>query len=211
MESKKRKVFVMPPEHRKTIQEEDQSSFGSFVLEIIKIVVICLAIIIPIRFYLIQPFFVKGESMEPNFSDKEYLIIDQISYRFTDIERGDVVVFRYPIDPSQFYIKRIVGLPGETVEIKNGEITVFNQGDTEGTLLDEKYIPPTIETPGEVNYKLGEEEYFVLGDNRNASSDSRAWGALPASNIVGKAWVRVFPVSKAQAFSAPQYSTINNN
>lgn len=205
-----RKVYVMPPEHRKTLKDESDGSFGSFVLEIIKIVIICLAIIIPVRFYLIQPFFVKGDSMEPNFSDAEYLIVDRISYRFTEAERGDVVVFRYPIDPSQFYIKRIVALPGESVEVKGGEITIFNDQYPDGNKLDEKYIPPTIETPGDVNYKLGEEEYFVLGDNRNASSDSRVWGALPESHIVGKAWVRIFPIQKAQAFSPPEYTLLEN-
>lgn len=203
-------MFVMPTEHKRKIQEDNSSSFGSFVLEIIKIVIICLAIIIPLRFFLIQPFFVKGESMEPNFSDRQYLIIDQISYRFTEAERGDVVVFRYPLDPSQFYIKRIIGLPGERVEVDDGHITVFNDGNKEGIVLDESYIPPTIETPGDVDYKLGDEEYFVLGDNRNASSDSRVWGALSKKYIVGKAWVRVFPVSKAQAFTAPEYPIINN-
>lgn len=205
-----RKVFVMPTEHKRKIQEDNSSSFGSFVLEIIKIVIICLAIIIPLRFFLIQPFFVKGESMEPNFSDRQYLIIDQISYRFTEADRGDVVVFRYPLDPSQFYIKRIVGLPGERVEVDDGQITVFNDENKEGIVLDESYIPSTIETPGDVDYKLGDEEYFVLGDNRNASSDSRVWGALSKKYIVGKAWVRVFPVSKAQAFTAPEYPIINN-
>lgn len=204
-----RKIYVMPPEHRKKI-EEDKSSFGSFVLEIIKIVVICLAIIIPVRFFLIQPFFVKGESMEPNFSDQEYLIIDQISYRFDEPTRGDVVVFRYPLDPSQFYIKRVIGLPGERVQVKDGEVTIFNIENPEGTQLDEFYLPPTFDTPGDADYKLGQAEYFVLGDNRNASSDSRVWGALPESYIVGKAWVRVLPVSKAQAFSVPSYPTLQN-
>lgn len=201
--------FVMPDSHKKSIERE-KSPFGSFFFEVVKIVVICLAIIIPVRFFLIQPFFVRGDSMEPNFSNKEYLIVDQISYRFNEPKRGDVIIFRYPFDPSQFYIKRIIGLPGEKIEVNNGKVTVFNKTYPDGKELQEFYLPQTLDTPGKVKQTLSDKEYFVMGDNRNASSDSRTWGALGEDYIVGKAWVRVLPVSKAQAFGSTNYSLVNN-
>ncbi|MBU1118989.1 signal peptidase I [Patescibacteria group bacterium] len=211
MEKKpERKVYVMPKKHKKDISEESGSGFGSFVFELVKIIVICLAIVIPVRFFLIQPFFVKGDSMEPNFSNKEYLIIDQISYRFSEPDRGDVVVFRYPYDPSQYYIKRVIGLPGETVSVDDGEVIVYSDQHENGVVLREYYLTQDLVTPGEAKFSLGEEEYFVLGDNRSASSDSRVWGSLPKANIVGKAWIRALPVSKAQAFTTPQYKAVEN-
>ena len=106
-------------------------NFFSFVWEVTKIVIIAAVIVIPIRYFLFQPFFVRGQSMDPNFENGDYLIIDEISYRFRSPQRGEVVVFKYPEDPSQRFIKRIIGLPGETIEIKNGEITVYNQDGTQ--------------------------------------------------------------------------------
>src|SRR3989344_2413481 len=102
-----------------------------FIWETIKVVVISLAIILPIRYYLVQPFFVKGASMEPNFEDGDYLLVDELSYRFYAPERGDVVIFRYPLDQSQFFIKRIIGLPSETIEIKNNTVTIYNKNKPE--------------------------------------------------------------------------------
>jgi len=182
-------------------------NFFLFVFEVIKITVVTLAIILPIRYFLMQPFFVKGASMEPNFDDGQYLIIDELSYRFRSADRGEVIVFRYPLDPSQYYIKRIVGLPGETLEIIDGRIKIYNQEHPLGFVLDEsKYLPPTIATYGEVKQKIGNEEYFVMGDNRQASFDSRRWGLLPQKNIIGRAWLRAWPPQTAQFFIAPQYS-----
>ena len=97
----------------------------AFIWETIKVVVISLAIIIPVRYFVVQPFFVKGASMEPTFEDNNYILIDEISYRFNDPERGDVVVFRFPEDKSQFFIKRIIGLPEETIEIKNDHVIII--------------------------------------------------------------------------------------
>jgi len=167
----------------------------NFGWEILKIVIISLAIIIPIRYFLIQPFFVKGASMEPNFLDGDYLIIDEISYRFESPERSDVIIFRYPLDPSQFFIKRVIGLPGETIKIKDGKITIYNQETAkEGIVLDESSYVDNVYTPGDLEITLKSNEYFVLGDNRRASSDSRKWGALPRKYIIGQAWVRAWPV-----------------
>lgn len=162
----------------------------NFVWEILKIVIISLAIIIPIRYFLIQPFFVKGASMEPNFLDGDYLIIDEISYRFEAPQRGEVVIFRYPLDPSQFFIKRVIGLPNENVKVEDGNVFINS------VQLDESKYLQGIETAGNVEVQLGDNEYFVLGDNRNASSDSRRWGEVDKKFIIGRAWLRAWPFNR---------------
>lgn len=167
--------------------------------------IVSLIIIVPIRYFLIQPFFVKGASMEPNFQDGEYLIINEIGYRLSPPRRGDVVVLRYPADPSQYYIKRIIGLPSETVQVKNGEIYVFSKMYPDGVKLDESTYLKGITTPGDSKMSLGNDEYFVLGDNRTASLDSRSWGILPGDFIVGKAWIRVLPINDFFLFKTLQY------
>jgi len=164
----------------------------NFIWEVLKIVIISLAIILPIRYFLIQPFFVKGASMEPNFLDGDYLIIDEISYRFENPERGDVIIFRYPLDPSEFFIKRIIGLPGEEVKIQDGEVIIVASGKE--IVLDESVYLDNVYTPGNLEISLKSNEYFVLGDNRRASSDSRKWGPVPDKYIIGQAWVRAWPI-----------------
>ncbi len=171
--------------------------FLNFVWEIFKIVIISLAIIIPIRYFLFQPFFVRGASMEPSFEDGEYLIIDEISYRFHAPERGDVIIFRYPNDPSQYYIKRIIALPGETIKIEGGRVTVFNAEYPKGFNLDEPYLSEENKfISGNSETQLDENDYFVLGDNRQASSDSRRWGSVPRHYIIGRAWLRAWPFNR---------------
>ena len=142
--------------------------------------------------YVAQPFIVEGASMEPNFHGGDYLIIDELSYQFREPMRGEVVVFRYPLNPRNFFIKRIVGLPGEEVEIRGGSI--FIAGFSEA--LDELYLPQDLVTVPDLRVRLGPDQYFVLGDNRTHSSDSRAWGTLPGENITGRALVRLFPITK---------------
>ncbi len=170
--------------------------------EVVKVVVISLAIIIPVRAFLLQPFYVKGASMEPNFEDREYLLIDEISYRFREPKRGEVVVFRYPKDPSQFFIKRVIGLPGESIHVADDRIAV------NGQVIDESaYLASDVPTSGNVDVTLGQDEYMVFGDNRMASLDSRIFGAVPRSDIVGKAWIRAWPFTRIAHFSAPVYIT----
>ena len=179
-------------------------NFLAFIWEITKIVVIALVIVVPIRYFVFQPFFVRGQSMEPNFEDGNYLIVDELSLRFRDVQRGEVVVFKYPNNPSQRYIKRIIGLPGETIEIKDGKVEVFNRGG--GRILDEsEYLSPEIQTPGDIRITLAENEYFVLGDNRYASSDSRHWGPLPREDIIGRVVLRAWPFPALAKFEAPAY------
>lgn len=175
-----------------------------FIWETIKIVVIALLIVIPIRYFIFQPFFVKGQSMELNFEDGDYLIVDEVSYRFREPLRGEVVVFKYPQDPSQRYIKRIIGLPGETIAIEDGKVEILNWQGSQ--VLDESgYLPSSIQTPGKVQITLAENEYFVLGDNRSVSADSRSWGPLSKENIVGRVIFRAWPFTTFAKFEAPQY------
>lgn len=161
-----------------------------------------MAIIIPIRYFLVQPFFVRGSSMEPTFEDGEYLLIDQLSYHFRAPRRGEVIVFRYPLQPSQFFIKRIIGLPGDNVTIGEGTVKIQNDKLPQGGVLDESgYLPDGLRTGGQTQVTLGPDEYFVLGDNRPASSDSRSWGILPRANIVGRTWIRAYPFNRFTLFN----------
>lgn len=196
-----------------TQQWETQSRYDSFwrttvefILEITKVVVISLAIIIPIRYFLVQPFYVKGASMEPNFEDHQYLIINEITYRFNDPQRGDIVVFRYPKDPRQYFIKRIIGLPGEKVVVKDGKVYIFNDEYKNGVAINENIYLDTTVTVGNKDIELGEDEYFVLGDNRSASLDSRSFGAVPKRLIVGKVWLRGWPFQEFKIFQTPEYN-----
>jgi len=176
------------------------SSFFLFIWEILKIVIIALVIVIPIRYFLFQPFIVKGQSMEPNFENSNYLIVDELSFRFRDPQRGEVVVFRYPKNISQRFIKRIIGLPGDKIEVKAGSIMVNDQ------VLDEsKYLPSGVQTPGNIQTSLNENEYFVLGDNRISSFDSRQWGLLPRKNIIGRVLIRAWPITDLTKIEVPSY------
>ncbi len=179
--------------------------FFLFLWETIKIVLVSVLIVVPIRYFVIQPFFVKGASMEPVFDDGHYLIINEISYRFEDPERGDVIVFRYPLDPSQYYIKRIIGLPGEMVEIAGGKVIIYNQKYPNGTTLEENYLATGQKTASDLKMSLNGDEYFVLGDNRDASSDSRRWGPVSEDHIIGRAWIRAWPPDRLTVFAAPNY------
>lgn len=167
--------------------------------EIVKTIVIAGVIVLVIRAVLFQPFLVSGASMEPNVQQSNYLIIDELTYRFRDPERGEVIVFRYPNDASTFYIKRIVGLPGETVDVSEGEVKI------QGTTLDESFYLKKGSTYGTVHVTLGQNQYFVMGDNRANSYDSRSWGPLDKKLIVGRAFIRLFPFTKIDIFKEPAY------
>jgi len=171
-----------------------------YVSETGKTIVVSLLAVWLIRTFIVQPFYVRGASMEPNFEDGEYLIINEISYRLEKPARGDVIVFRYPLDPSEYFIKRIIGLPGDTVEVGDGKVQV------NGTELDEAYLPEDLFTYGKSKVTLGEKEFYVLGDNRPASSDSRRWGIVPERYIIGKVWVRGWPPKRAGVIQRPDYA-----
>lgn len=177
----------------------------AFVWEVLKVIIISLAIIVPLRYYLVQPFFVKGASMEPTFDDGNYILIDEITYRFREPQRGDITVFRFPQDRSQFFIKRIVGMPEETVEIKNNTVIVYNEQNPRGLVLNENYLSSDQQTLGNFRIKLDPDEYFVLGDNRLRSSDSRIWGPVNRSLITGRVFFRAFPLKEFGSFPEVNY------
>jgi signal peptidase I len=174
-----------------------------FLRELIKLAAIALVIIVPVRYFLIQPFYVKGTSMEPNFHNYEYLIIDELSYQFHTPQRGEVIVFRYPRDPQEHFIKRVIGLPGEDVQIKNNHVYIYNTQHPDGFILNETYLKPDEITVAnnENRITLKDDEYFVLGDNRQASQDSRFFGAVNKSFITGRVWLRGLPISEAKVFT----------
>lgn len=179
-------------------------AFALFIAEIVQIAVLALAIILPVRYFLIQPFVVKGASMEPNFYESEYLIIDELTFRFRGPERGEIVVFRPPQHEDQYYIKRVIGLPGETVEVRNGLITIYNEEYPNGFTLVESYISEV--TEGRDRRTLGTDEYYLLGDNRDESLDSRYFGAVNIDEFIGRVWVRGLPFDRVSTFDIPEYS-----
>ena len=170
-------------------------SFRLAARETLEIVIISLVTVFIIRSFIIQPFLVNGSSMEPTFSNGNYLLIDEVSYYFRSPDRGEVVVFRYPNDQSVYFIKRIVGLPGDRIVIRNNQIFI---NDKE---LQEDYLPSLTRTDGRVDVQVGENEYFVLGDNRSYSFDSRNWGSVNKENLIGMARLRVFPFNKMKVFN----------
>lgn len=180
---------------------EEKASFTSIVVDIIETVVVAAAIFVVVYLFLLQPHQVKGASMQPNFHDGEYILTDKISYRFSNPQRGDVIIFKSPTDQEVDFIKRIIGLPGEKVKISDGKIIIFNNEHKDGFVLNEAYATngPTSggqDAPQNTEVSIGSDQYFVLGDNRIESFDSRSWGMLPKGNIIGKAWLRYWPLNK---------------
>lgn len=186
------------------LEKTPRDTKGShFWKELTKLILISLLIVVPFRLYIAQPFIVDGASMDPTFETGDYLIVDELTYRFRVPERGSVLIFKYPRDPRKSFIKRVIGLPGETVSISGGEVTIVNAEKPEGFVLDEPYVK--LGKKDTANYILGDGEYFVLGDNRLGSADSRVWGPVPKTNIVGRPIIRFFP----PAFFPGDYSKYN--
>lgn len=179
--------------------------------DIITFVLLVVVVVVPIRLFIAQPFVVDGESMHPTFENGNYLIVDEVTYDFSKPQRGDVIVFRYPGNPSIFYIKRIIGLPNETVTIKDGLTTITEPNGASRT-LKEPYISSK-DMSHNSSITLGPTQYFMMGDNRPRSSDSRVWGPMPAKDIIGRVLLRLYPPSKfgilpgAHSFSPITLST----
>lgn len=193
---------------------ETQKKSNTIWLEIwdlIKTLIIFAIIYIVVRTYVAQPFLVRGRSMEQTFSDGDYLVVDELSYRFREPKRFEVIVFKTDFIPEnaaqEYYIKRIIGLPGDRVVIKDGNVLVYENNSIIPTELSEAYISDGIQTlaPELVDITLGEDKYFVLGDNRGNSSDSRYWGELDKSYIVGKPMVRLLPLNNLTFFSQEEF------
>ncbi|HEY4497010.1 MAG TPA: signal peptidase I [Candidatus Paceibacterota bacterium] len=172
--------------------------------EVSEILIVALASIFIIYNFIAQPFLVQGASMEPNFQSGNYLLVDELSYRFRDPIRGEVIVFINPNNESEFYIKRIIGLPTEKIDIINSQVFV------DGDKIDEYYLPLGADFKGDYSFILDSDEYFVMGDNRSQSFDSRNWGPLAKDKIVGAVRLRFWPINKFQIF-IDDYATQENN
>jgi signal peptidase I len=182
---------------------DDKQSISSLIWELVKVVVTAGAIIFLVRYFLFKPFYVQGQSMIPNFEERQYLIIDELTYRFRDPERGEVIVFKHG---DQFLLKRVIGLPGERVKVAEGKITIYNNDHPEGVVLQESYLPTDLQTVGEKNITLGKDEYFVLGDNRPNSSDSRRFGPITRGQMTGRVFLRGWPFDQVKVFKTPQFN-----
>jgi len=180
------------------------ASAGLFFLEVIKVVVLAAITIIVVRSFLFKPFVVEGQSMEPNYYEREYLLIDELSYHLRDPHRGEVVVLRAPVIQKEYYLKRVIGLPGEKIKIENNKVIIYNDGFPQGKVVQESYLDES--TTGSISVQLGPDEYFVMGDNRNESYDSRKFGAVQKNSIVGRTWVRGYPFDRITVFKAPTYN-----
>jgi len=188
------------------VSEKEQSLLsrvGYFFLDLIKLAIIAGITVGLVRYFLFKPFYVKGQSMEPTYHENEYLIIDEISYRFRAPQRGDVVVFHAPLG-EDFYLKRILGLPGERVKVENNKVIIYNESYPQGIVVEEPYLIE--DTIGQVSYDLKNDEYFVMGDNRDSSYDSRRFGPVKRSAIVGRTWFRGWPISRIGITHGPAYN-----
>lgn len=179
---------------------------GLFFLEIIKVALLAGVTIGLVRYFLFKPFYVKGQSMESTFYQNEYLIIDEITYRFREPERGEVVVFASPGNPQDFFLKRVIGLPGERVKIDDSKVIIYNDAHPQGVVLEESYLDIGEMTDGAQNISLGADEYYVLGDNRDASFDSRRFGPIEVGSIVGRTWLRGYPFTRMGVLQSPEYN-----
>lgn len=172
---------------------EEQKKTSEFWKEFIKLVAIAIFVVVPFRLYIAQPFVVEGASMDPTFATGQYLIVDELSYHFESPKRFSVLIFKYPLDTSKYFIKRVIGLPGETVSINNGQVSIKNADHPEGFTLDEPYIVYKKGDTSSFTLKAG--EYFVMGDNRLGSADSRIWGPVPQNDIIGRPIFRLWPMA----------------
>ena len=163
---------------------EEKGSWFRFFLDLLETILLSVVLFLGINAVTARVQ-VDGFSMRPTLEDRSYILVNKMSFRSKLPERGDIVVFHIPIDPEQDFIKRVIGLPGDTVDIHNGQVRVNEQ------LLDEAYIAAAPQYVG--TWHVPENQIFVLGDNRNNSSDSHVWGAVPMENLIGKAVVVYWP------------------
>ncbi len=171
-------------------------------LETFESVAIAAIAVFLIRSFVAQPFLVSGSSMNPTFQDGDYLLVDELTYKFREPQRGEVLVFAYPGDRSTYYIKRVIGLPKETITIIDGKVEVrTNENEL---ILKEPYIASN-STMSNMEIVLKDGQYFMMGDNRNFSFDSRSWGPLEKADIIGFTRLRLWPIEKAMAFTTQMY------
>jgi len=199
--------------------------FWYHALDVLFNIVVIVAIVAAIRTFIVSPFQVEGSSMVDTLSDKEYIIINKFAFLVGNPERGDVVVFRPPSDPSKYYVKRVIGLPGDTIMIRDGSVYVKAAGEKEARKLEEsEYLnprnlghtfkhPPSSGDRGSVSYEVPAGDYFLLGDNRQGSLDSRSFMGengkpipfVKRDDIKGRVWFIALPITKIHALEAPTY------
>jgi len=178
---------------------------GAFFLDIVEVVVFAVGIFFFVYLLIMRPHKIKGQSMSPNYPDAEYLLTEKVTYYLRNPERGDVVVFTPPVSTTDEFIKRVIGLPGEQVMVKDGHVFINDQ------LLKETYLSSTLQTNGGTFLADNQEftvptgEYFVMGDNRPNSSDSRYWGPITKSAISGRAWIIYWPLNLIGVVKKPGY------
>ncbi len=178
---------------------------GAFFLDILEVIVFAVGIFFFVYLLIMRPHKIKGQSMMPNFPDSEYLLTEKVTYYLHKPKRGDVVVFTPPVSETDEFIKRIIALPGERVMIKDGRVYV------DGNMLKESYLPDSFRTKEGsflaegVEYTVPDGQYFVMGDNREHSADSRFWGPITPKHISGRAWVIYWPPKLAGTVNVPDY------
>ncbi len=203
---------------------EKQHGLWFHLLDVIFNIVVIVAIVAGIRTFLVSPFQVEGSSMIDTLEDNEYIVINKLVYYIGTPQRGNIVVFRPPNDPSKYYVKRVIGLPGDTVVIRDGKVFLILSGTTKEVQLNEPYLdarnqgktfrhPPGSGDPTEEKFTVPADHYFVMGDNRQGSLDSRSFTLadgqpepfVPRSNIKGRVWFVALPITKVHALSNPDY------
>jgi signal peptidase I len=175
-------------------ESKKKSKFKGIVKEILIFAFIAFGIVLPFRVYIAEPYLVDGRSMDPTFATGDYLIVDKLSYELGTPKRNSVIVFRYPKDPTKSFIKRVIGLPGETISVKDSSVEIQNAENPKGFTLDQSYVVHT--STGTYKRTLASDEYFVMGDNRAESFDSRAWGPLNKKYILGEPIIQLLPVNR---------------
>lgn len=185
-------------------KSSDQSTALKNWFQIAKGVDILLILGLLFRSFILQPFLVEGSSMEPNFHNREFLLVDRISYKFNQPQRGQVIIFKFPKNPSEDYIKRIIGVPGDNIKVEAGQVYV------NGNIISQDFLPDGAQTnvsssrSNSLELTLNQNEFFVMGDNRDNSSDSREWGIVPQANLIGRAWFIVYPFNYFGLVKTPQ-------
>ncbi len=207
------------------MQKEKQHGLWFHILDVVFNIVVIVTIVAGIRTFLVSPFQVEGNSMVSTLEDKEYIVINKLAYFIGHPQRGDIVVFRPPNEPGKYYVKRVIGLPGDQVMIRGGKVYVRGADKEESVELDEGYLdpknqgktfrhPPASGDTDSTTYDVPEGSFFVLGDNRQGSLDSRSFTLangemqpyVPENNIKGKVWFVALPITKIHAFESPEYA-----
>lgn len=184
-------------DNAETVNESQERKRKSALREIIESLIIAVILAVIIRTFVFQPFYIPSGSMEPTLQIQDRILVNKFGYRFWEPQRGDIVVFKYPLNPKKDFVKRLIGMPGERLEIKDSKVYVNNK------VISEEYLPPDLRFQDFGPVLVPENTYLMLGDNRNNSDDSRVWGPLPKENIIGKAMFVYWPLDRMKMLNDP--------